>query len=131
MTMSDESGAGYLSTAETDGITNGFRPDFIFYSSFPIIAGYYAIIRNNYQSKFYTFIFNVYLLTNAIWMLCMYASFTNRIAYLSWFMLPIVLVYPFFDKQFVSRQYKKLNFVAGWHLMFTVLMQVIYYGLLK
>jgi hypothetical protein len=131
MSMSDKSGTGYLSTTETDGITNGFRPDFILYSSFPVIAGYYAVIRNNYQSKFYAFILNVYLLTNAVWMLCMYASFTNRIAYLSWLMLPIVLVYPFFDKQFVPHQYQKLNFVAGWHLMFTIFMQVVYYGLLK
>ena len=128
--MSDESGASYLSTSNS-GFRTGFRPDFIFYSSFPVLAGYYAIFKHGYQSKFYKFLFNTYLLTNSIWMLCMYASFTNRIAYLSWFMLPIVLVYPFFDKEFVSNQYKKLNKVAVGHLMFTVLMQVVYYAFLK
>jgi hypothetical protein len=128
--MSDDTGAEYLSTSES-GYRAGFRPDFIFYSSFPVFAGYYAIFKHGYRSKFYSFLFNVYLLTNGIWMLCMYASFTNRIAYLSWFMLPIVLIYPFFDKAFVPGQYRKLNYVAGWHLAFTIAMQVVYYGLLK
>lgn len=131
LSMSDESGAGYLSGSETDGVTNGFRPDFIFYSSFPVVVGCYAVIRNHYRSDLYAFLFHIYLLVNSIWMLCMYASFTNRIAYLSWFMLPIVLIYPFFDQQFVPRQYKKLNLVAGGHLMFTLLMQVVYYAYLK
>jgi hypothetical protein len=128
--MSDENGAAYLST-DDDGYRSGFRPDFIFYSSFPVLVGYYAIFKHKYSSKFYKFLFNTYLLTNSVWMLCMYASFTNRIAYLSWLMLPIVLIYPFFDKEFVSNQYQKLNKVAVWHLMFTILMQVVYYALLK
>jgi hypothetical protein len=125
--MSDERGSGYLSLTDS-GYRTGFRLDFIFYSSFPIISGCYAIFRKKYQSDKYKFLLNTYLLTNSIWMLCMYASFTNRIAYLSWLMLPFVLIYPFFDKEFVKNQYLKLNFIAFGHLLFTILMQVIYYA---
>lgn len=132
--MADESGAGYLTL---EGVSSyalyitGFRFDFVFYSFFPIASGYYAIFKHGYKSNYYNWIYCTYLLTNAVWMLCMYANFTNRIAYLSWLMLPIVLVYPFFDKQFVTNQYKKLNIVAWGHLGFTIMMEVVYYGLIK
>lgn len=128
--MADTQAEAYLGTVDGEA-SHGFRPDFIFYSSFPVISGYYAIFMHNYKSATYQRLFNTYLLINSIWMLCMYASFTNRIAYLSWLMLPVVLVYPFFDKAFVPNQYRKLNSVAWFHLGFTLAMQVIYYGLFK
>lgn len=131
--LADEEGSGYLSTSayESGGYYTGFRPDFILYSAFPIFVGYWAIFRNNYISKFYNLIYCTYLLSNSIWMLCMYASFTNRIAYLSWFMLPIVIVYPFFDKYFTINQYRKLDIVAWCNLGFTLFMTLIYYRLIK
>ncbi|MBD5269082.1 MAG: hypothetical protein HDS43_00435 [Bacteroides sp.] len=131
--LADEKGAEYLSldSTQSGGFYTGFRPDFIVYSAFPIYIGYWAIFKEKYSSKFYNLIYCTYLLSNSIWMLCMYASFTNRIAYLSWFMLPIVLVYPFFDKQFVINQYKKLNIVAWGHLGFTLFMNIVYYGFIK
>ena len=87
--------------------------------------------KYKYKSSLYEFIYCIYTLTNSIWMLCMYASFTNRIAYLSWLLYPIVLVYPFFDKPFINNQYRKLNIVAGCHLGFTLAMVIIYYGFLE
>lgn len=132
--MTDESGAGYLTLEGVSSaalFVTGFRFDFVLYSFFPIAIGYYAIFRHGYRSSFYNWIFCTYVLTNAVWMLCMYANFTNRIAYLSWLMLPVVMVYPFFDKQFVCNQYKKLNVVAWGHLGFTIMMEIVYYGLLK
>lgn len=127
--MADEQGQGYLSSVDSE-YSHGFRPDFIFYSMFPLFSAYFAF-RKGYQSRTYRLLLNTYLITNAIWMLCMYASFTNRIAYLSWLMLPVVLVYPFFDKKFTQNQYGKLNIVAWGHLGFTLAMFILYYGLLK
>lgn len=132
--FADEGGASYLDVEGGDDVRlylTGFRPDFIIYSAAPIAIGYYAIFKRGYQSKVYSLIYNTYVLTNAIWMLCMYASFTNRIAYLSWLMLPFVLVYPFFDKEFMDNQYNALNKVAWGQLIFTIFMTYIYYGLLK
>lgn len=128
--MADSQGQEYLGNIGGEA-SHGFRPDFIFYSAFPVISGYYAVFKHGYKSSAYQYLFNTYLIVNSIWMLCMYASFTNRIAYLSWLMLPVVLVYPFFDKSFVQDQYKKVNTVAWIHLGFTLAMEIIYYGLLK
>lgn len=127
--MADERGAGYL--GEDAGVSYvGFRPDFILYSAAPVVLGYWVIKTKGYRSKLYDTMYCTYLLTNSVWMLCMYANFTNRIAYLSWLMLPIVLIYPFFDKPFMRHQYSGANRVAGWHLAFTLAMLIIYYGLL-
>lgn len=122
----DEHGAGYLIGATG----SGFRLDFILYSAMPILVGYYAIYKKNIESQMYNTLLNLYLMTNSMWMFCMYANFTNRIAYLSWFMYPIVLIYPLFKENWSNNQYKIAKKIAYAHLGFTIFMQVIYYGFL-
>ena len=127
--MADEHGAVYLSGLNTDwGGKNGFRLDFVFYSALPVAVGYYAIYKRGLKSEMFSFLYNTYLLTNAVWMLCMYASFTNRIAYLSWGFLPVVTMYPFFTKEFIPKQYKYANYVVWYQLLFTLAMHLIYYA---
>lgn len=130
--MSDEQGAMYLmATEETTTAHISFRPDFILYSSVPVIMGFYFEIKNRYQlSRKYQFLIHFYILTNAIWMLCMYASFNNRIAYLSWFVYPIVIIAPFLDKLNKDPlRYQKLDKAVKYHLYFTIFMDVVYYGI--
>jgi len=38
---------------------------------------------------------NTYLIANGVWVVVIHAMCSNRFAYLSWFMLPWVLFYPF------------------------------------
>lgn len=109
-------------TKDAYGLEAGFRPDFILYSAIPIIVGYYAIYKRKIQSKYYSFLINTYMLTNAVWMLCMYATFTNRIAYLSWGMYPVVLIYPFLMEQMGPKRYKQLYWVVLGHLCFSFIM---------
>ena len=94
--MTDESGAGYLNWNPNEdwGGKSGFRLDFVIYSAMPVIMGYYVKFKYQLEDKLYDTMLNIYLTCNGIWMLCMYAQFTNRIAYLSWFIYPILLVYP-------------------------------------
>ena len=128
--FADEQGASYLTGTEgymRRDIFGGFRIDFIIYSAAPIVVGWHALIRKRIVSKEYSFILNLYLLTNAVWLLCMYAEFTNRIAYLSWFMLPIVLIYPFLNEKWGKKQYQTFRWVALGHLGFTLFMQYIFY----
>ena len=124
--FTDEHGAGYLLSERN----SGFRIDFIIYSAVPIIIGYYMIYKQKLQSKMYNVILSLYLLTNSVWMLCMYSNFTNRISYLSWFLYPIVLLYPFVNIYWSNRQYTYLKYVVWGHLGFTLFMTVIFYGLL-
>lgn len=126
--IADERGVHYLEDTTGDwGGKSGFRLDFVLYSALPIYIGYIAVFKYKLKSKIYSFLLNVYLLTNAIWMLCMYAAFTNRIAYLSWLMYPVVTIYPFFCKEFMPDQTARLKQVIWFQLLFTLFMNVIYY----
>ncbi|MDE6320765.1 MAG: EpsG family protein [Muribaculaceae bacterium] len=124
----DDTGVKYLSDTSGDwGGKSGFRWDFVLYSALPIYIGYVAVVKYGLKSNTYAFLLNVYLLTNAIWMLCMYAAFTNRIAYLSWLMYPVVTIYPFFCPTFMPEQTLRLKQVIWFQLLFTLFMNVIYY----
>lgn len=124
-----EHGANYLLTEGGDEGTNGgFRIDFILYSAMPILVGWFAVFKKKMNlSPLYKDLLNLYLCLNGVWMLCMYANFTNRIAYLSWFLYPIVLIYPFLNEQWGKTRYKTFAYVMLGHLGFTLFMNIIYY----
>lgn len=126
--IADESGSAYLrpTNSNVEHLT-GFRYDFILYSSMPILLGFYIVYKKNVKSKVYELWLRLYLMTNSMWMLCMYANFTNRIAYLSWFLYPIVLIYPFYAMKINSTQYVVGRKIALYHLAFTLYMIIIYY----
>ena len=128
--FADEHGAGYL-LGEGENVRHdilgGFRIDFILYSAAPILIGWIAVYKKRIVSQSYFFLLNLYVLINAIWLLCMYAEFTNRISYLSWLLLPIVLIYPFLNEDWGHNQYKTFQYVALGHLAFTLFMNYIYY----
>lgn len=125
---SDEQGSQYLLTTSGDsfGGQGGFRIDFILYSAVPIIIGYITLFKKKLVSEKYTILYNFYLLTNGIWMLCMYASFTNRIAYLSWFVYPIVLIYPILEMKWGVNRPIVFRYLAFGNIAFTLFMTFIY-----
>lgn len=81
----------------------GFRIDFIIYSVVPMIIGYFYIVKKRFSNRFYSLIFNAYILANIFWVLIIRANFSDRFAYLSWFLIPIVLVYPLLYKSDIVR----------------------------
>lgn len=125
--LTDDRGAEYLLGGSNWGGKSGFRIDFVIYSAMPVLVGYWALFRRCVKSFTYELLLSIYLITNAVWMLCMYANFTNRIAYLSWSLYPIVLIYPFFKEDFGPDRYHKFSVVAMFHLFFTLFMMFIYY----
>lgn len=127
--VTDETGSVYLSNTDpyNQSFTlTGFRPDFILYSAVPVLIGAYMVLIQRVVSKEYNYLLCFYLLTNSVWMLCMYAEFTNRIAYLSWFVYPIVLIYPFVYLLKGKRAWIPMNMVVYGHLLFTLFMFFIY-----
>lgn len=127
--FTDESGARYLTSGGEDwGGESGFRLDFVLYSSMPVLVGYYAIYKHKIESRTYSILLKVYLTTNAIWMLCMYASFTNRIAYISLSLYPIVLIYPLLNEDWGINKYRVASKIFIAHLAFTLFMQIVYYS---
>lgn len=127
-TLNDVHGASYLQNVDVEwGGKTGFRYDFVLYSAMPVLVGYYAIIKKKLRlSETYTYLLNVYLITNSIWMLCMYANFTNRIAYLSWLMYPVLLTFPFLNENWGAMRYQTFAKVMLAHFGFTLFMAFIY-----
>jgi hypothetical protein len=62
---------------------------------------------------------------NAFWILVIRANFSNRFAYLSWFMMALVIIYPFLKSQLMPNQNKVLARVILFYFAFTFLMNVI------
>ncbi len=133
-TLTDDKGAGYLITNIGEARAIGrTRYDFILYSACPIIFGYYWRIKYDLKNQGYDFMYNLYTLLNAVWLLCIHAAFTNRIAYLSWQLYPIVIAYPFLLNDTKMKipmlpQKRTLVNIAIFHLAFTLMMHYIYYG---
>ena len=127
----NEHGAEYLTTDPYENNVSGFRPDFILYSAVPIFLGYHFMHKRYVVSDFYKFLWSTYTMTNCGFLLCTYGSFINRIAYLSWLMYPIVLLYPFINTEWAkhpktSKRY--LKYAVYGHLAFTAFMTFIYYA---
>lgn len=74
--------------------TSTYRIDFVLYSALVIGIGYYFTYKTEFKNKFFSRIFNIYIISNTVWMYFIYFPYTNRIAYLSWFLIPILVVYP-------------------------------------
>lgn len=131
----DQHGANYLTTyataaeSEYKGKT-GFRYDFVIYSVIPILIYYHFKKKKKNLSDTYTNLINIYILANAIWLLCMYASYTNRIAALSWALYPILVIFPYIKNKIRNSQQEiNLCMVALIHLSFTLFMHFIYYDI--
>lgn len=91
--IGDDARVSYL-TGTNKHYNIGFRIDFIVYSMVPMLVGAYYIFKRKVCDSFYRMLYNSYLLTNIFWILVIRANFSDRFAYLSWCMIPFVLVYP-------------------------------------
>lgn len=101
---SDERVVGYMSLSYSDLYQAGFRWDFILYSLFPILVGYFYVFLRKFNDVFYIQVFNTYLLTNAFWLIIVRIPFTDRFAYLSWFLIPFILLYPLVREPILRNQ---------------------------
>lgn len=123
----DNLSAQYSGGIDSGFSRSGFRWDFLLYSVMPIILSYFVVFKNNVTDKTYTLLLNTYLLCNAFWILVIRASFSNRFAYLSWFIYPIVLAYPLLELDFTDNQRKWISNILLAHLGFTAFMHFIFY----
>lgn len=110
----DERFSGYLTGENMVGeivqMEMTFRWDFLLYSLIGVFVGYYFIFRRNYKDEYYHWIYNTFLVTNAFWVLVIRAAYSNRFAQISWFIMPVVLIYPFMKERFWVNHEKMLGF---------------------
>lgn len=120
--------AGYLTNSD-DAMgqfsQTGFRWDFLLYSGSAIFAGAYFIFKKKIKDVFYIHLFGVYCIANAFWILVITAAFSNRFAYLSWFLMPVIIAYPIFRYKIWKEQYKIFGAILFIYFMFTYYMNVI------
>lgn len=74
----------------------GYRYDFIIYGALPVAVSYYYIYKRDFKDYFYNSLVCIYLFANAFFILVNEVAFSNRFAYLSWFMMTVVLLYPIY-----------------------------------
>ena len=101
----------------------GFRWDFLLYSTMPILLGWYVIFQKRVINSTYKLLLGTYIFANAFWIMVIRAEFSNRFAYLSWFLYPIVLAYPLLKlKIWPKTQGRKTAVIMAAHLAFTLFM---------
>lgn len=105
--------------------STGFRWDFLLYSASAVYAAYFFIFKKKFVDPAYNRLVCIYLAANGFWILVIRANFSNRFAYLSWFMMGIIIVYPFLTKIQIKNQHRVLGGVLLAYFTFTYLMNVI------
>ncbi|SEA75178.1 EpsG family protein [Xylanibacter ruminicola] len=121
----DERLAGNLQSNEADGmiLEHRFRWDFLLYSSMPILLAWYTIFKRKLYNNTYLLLLGTYMYANSFWVLAIRAIFSNRIAYLSWFIYPIVLAYPLMNFDvFKEKHSKKTALILLAHFGFTTIL---------
>lgn len=117
----------YEATEEMYFSHAGFRWDFWLYSLFPVIMIWYVTQHRKFKDLSYTIIANVYLLCNAFWIIVIRAQFSNRFAYLSWFIYPVVMAFPLLRMNLWKDQDRRTALILFFYSGFTFFMFFIYY----
>ena len=99
-----------------------FRWDFLIYSFMPILMGWYCIFKKKICDLNYHLLLGTYIYANAIWVILIRLPFTNRFAYLSWFLYGIVLAYPLLKFHLWRNQGSKVAMIMMAHVSFTFIM---------
>ncbi len=105
----------------------GFRWDFFLYSAFPVVMIWYVTMYRKFKDKTYNVIAITYLLCNAFWLMVIRAAYSNRFAYLSWFMYPLVVAYPLFRMNIWKDQDRRSALILFAYSGFDFFMFFIYY----
>lgn len=113
-----------LADAENTMYKMGFRWDFVIYSLIPILTGYYYMYKKNYTDETYKILYCTYLLANTFWILVIRANFTDRFAYLSWALMPIILIYPLINGQLFKHQNYAISLVVFLNVAFTFILSL-------
>lgn len=126
----DERMTHYTTSHEYDNqfSSTGFRWDFILFSAMPIAMIYYVNIRKDLHDGWYNILATTYLLSNAFWIIVIRTSFTNRFAYLSWFLMPILLVYPLCNMKAWENQDRVAGQILIAYTAFTIFMMTFFWS---
>lgn len=124
----DDRLADNLQNDSADGqlLEHRFRWDFLLFSSMPILLGAYTLFKRRLYDKTYLLLLGTYMYANSFWVLAIRGIFSNRIAYLSWFLYPIVLAYPLLTLPVFKKNHsQKTAWILLGHFGFTTVLLLI------
>lgn len=101
LVSSDSRMESYL-YGENESYQAGFKLNFLIYSIAPLVYG--LKMKSKINDNFYSQLLSIYILVNAVWLLMIRIAFTDRFAYLSWFLIPFIFFYPLSRKQVFKNQ---------------------------
>lgn len=128
--MGDDKITAYLNNIDeyAEEFSNtGFRLDFLIYSATGVFAGWYYKTIKKFDDKFYNIIYAFYIVANSLWIIIIRAAYSNRFAYLSWFVLSIIIFYPVVQNSMIKNERNRILLANLMILYFAVtfLMNVI------
>lgn len=126
----------------------GFRWDFLAYSAMPVWLTWYVTkkaeterarlgdteeeaetgvtgagrIADAHSMRVFNILATTYILANSFWVMVIKAAFSNRFAYLSWFLYPVVIAYGVIRLHIWEDQDKKAGLILALHAGFTIIM---------
>lgn len=126
----------------------GFRWDFLLYSAMPVWLAWYVTkkaekerilygdtveeaetnitgagrIADAHSMRVFNILATTYILANSFWVMVIRASFSNRFAYLSWFLYPVVIAYGVIRLHIWEDQDRKAGLILLAHSGFTIVM---------
>lgn len=104
----------------------GFRYDFLIYSVAPILLALHYKFKNGFKDIIFDRLLHTYIIANGFWIMIIRANFSNRFAYLSWFMMAVIVIYPLLKENLWVNQFKKLGYVVLIYFGFTFAMFLYY-----
>lgn len=111
-----------------DGVfKTGFRWDFLIYSAVPVALAWYVCVKREIEENWFRVLATTYCLSNAFWILVIRASYSNRFAYLSWFLYPVIIAYPLVNMPIWNDQDRKTGLILLSYGAFTLFMNLIYW----
>lgn len=125
--MSDYASSSQDEAQASQFSQTGFRWDFLLYSGFGVVMVYYVTRYRRFTDQTFNIIANTYILCNAFWVMVIRSSFSNRFAYLSWFLYPVVMAYPLLRMNLWKDQDRKTALIFFLYSGFTFFMFFIFY----
>lgn len=120
----DDRMSGYASYSGGQFSHSGFRWDFLLYSAMPVWLAWY-IERKGIKDSIFTLLANTYIIANAFWILVCRIQFSNRFAYLSWYLYALVIAYAVIRVPIWKDQDKKAGLILLAHGCFSMGMLLI------
>ena len=102
----------------------GFRWDFLLYSAMPVWLTWYVRYKGILNRTF-SLLANTYIIANSFWVIVCLVAYSNRFAYLSWFMYGLVIAYAVVRVPIWKNQDRVAGQILLAHSIFTMIMFMI------